>query len=155
MQLAQVFRDNDPLESGLISNDMFTMMMQEDGVRQCFNVLSVTVEEAEMLFNNLADDDGDIDYAEFLQGVLKLKHGNRAMDAIEILQGSRLSRRKWSTSPRAWKRSTVCSSQVANGQQTSLRKRGTATISVQVGYRCRRCRRWTKMWTSPSWLRMP
>lgn len=92
--LREVFLMGDESKDGVISRSEFQKMVEDERVLGLFAELDIEVEEAELLFTLLSEDDGEADYEEFLAGAMKMKTNARTIDTIEILHQMRVLEEK-------------------------------------------------------------
>eukprot|EP00929_Paragymnodinium_shiwhaense_P081710 TRINITY_DN42832_c0_g3_i1.p1 TRINITY_DN42832_c0_g3~~TRINITY_DN42832_c0_g3_i1.p1 ORF type:complete len:689 (+),score=148.88 TRINITY_DN42832_c0_g3_i1:59-2068(+) len=82
--LLDMFEKFDTDGTGMVQARQFQTMSQDESVRENLKTLDISSDEANLLFNVLITDEGMIDYHEFLEGALKLKHGSRALEAVKM-----------------------------------------------------------------------
>jgi len=83
--IRQIFREADTSGDGSIDAQEFVEMLAKPSVGAIFKELELEVEEVVTLFIIVADEDGEADYEEFLEGALKMKESIRTIDTIQIL----------------------------------------------------------------------
>lgn len=84
-QLHQLFAQGDTDGSGTITVDEFNTMLYNPRVGAMFQDLDLEVLDVATLFMVMSEDDGSLDYEEFLRGVLKVKNTAKFVDVIQIL----------------------------------------------------------------------
>lgn len=81
-KLAQAFEVMDESGDGTITYDEFQGMLANPDVKAYLSVLDLEVHETKTLFHLLDGGDGQITYAEFIEGILRMKGQARAIDVI-------------------------------------------------------------------------
>merc|ERR1712087_37317 len=81
-KLEQVFLAADTSCDGVLSKQEFEDVMSIPQVQGYLALLDFDIGGAAALFNILDDGDGQVEYTEFVQGVMKLKGQARTMDLI-------------------------------------------------------------------------
>lgn len=83
--IREIFHTADVDGGGSLSAEEFVNMIKVPTVAENFKLLDLELFEVTMLFRLLADDNGEADYDEFLQGAIQLKGTARNIDVIKIL----------------------------------------------------------------------
>lgn len=84
-KLGEAFTAIDDSGDGTITREEFEEILNHPQVKAYLAVLDLEVHESNSLFNLLEEDeDGVITYAEFLEGVMRLKGQARTLDIVEI-----------------------------------------------------------------------
>jgi len=84
-KIRTVFNCADQSGDGFLSRWEFDQMLQDPKVMVLLKQLEIEPHEVTMLYNMLSDDDGTVDYDEFLSGALNMKNTARTLHIIEVL----------------------------------------------------------------------
>jgi hypothetical protein len=88
--IRDIFVKADSSGDGVVSSEEFLAFIYRPDVADAFIKLDLELIEVVALFRLLADEHGQADYEEFLQGALKLKSSASTIDAIQILHASKM-----------------------------------------------------------------
>jgi len=83
-KLERIFSDMDVSGDGLISEEEFTSMLQDEKVKQYLVGLEVDLNESNSLFHMMADDEGPVSYSRFMDGMNRAKGLAKAADILCI-----------------------------------------------------------------------
>jgi len=83
-KLERIFSDVDVSGDGLISEEEFTNMLQDEKVKQYLVGLEVDLNESNSLFHMMADDEGQVSYSRFMDGMNRAKGLAKAADILCI-----------------------------------------------------------------------
>jgi len=84
-KIRQIFVHADSSGDGYLSRSEFDAMMEDAKVLELLDNLEIEAHEVTMLYTMLCDDDGTVDYEEFLTGALKMKNNARTLDIVQVL----------------------------------------------------------------------
>lgn len=83
-KLERIFCDIDVSGDGLISEEEFTNMLQDEQVKKYLVGLEVDLNESSSLFQMMADEDGQVSYSRFMDGMNRAKGLAKAADILCI-----------------------------------------------------------------------
>lgn len=84
-ELRELFEVADTSKNGAISRHEFDQMLQDPKVLNYIEKIGLEIEDAVALFSMMSLDDGEADYAEFLDGAINMKSAARAIDVVQVL----------------------------------------------------------------------
>lgn len=84
-ELQKMFAIADSSKNGAISRHEFDKMLQDPHVLIYLDKMGLEIEDAVALFSLMALDDGEADYAEFMEGALNQKSQARFIDVVQVL----------------------------------------------------------------------
>lgn len=84
-ELEKMFAIADSSKNGAISRPEFDKMLQDPHVLIYLDQMGLEIEDAVALFSLMSLDDGEADYAEFLEGAINMKSQARAIDIVQVL----------------------------------------------------------------------
>jgi len=85
-KLERVFHEVDTSGDGLISEDEFRGMMEDPNVKRFLAGLEVDLNESHSLFHMLADDEGQVSYTKFMEGMIRAHGPAKSADVLCIRQ---------------------------------------------------------------------
>ncbi|CAE7456284.1 Scn11a [Symbiodinium natans] len=85
-KLARVFHEVDTSGDGLISEDEFRSMMEDPNVKRFLAGLEVDLNESHSLFHMLADEEGQVSYTKFMEGMMRAHGPAKSADVLCIRQ---------------------------------------------------------------------
>jgi len=84
-EVQDFFELMDESGDGVLDEAEFNNMLRQPKVQVLFEMLELSEAEAKMLFEVLSGDEGVVDYREFLDGAMKMKHSSRAVESVQVL----------------------------------------------------------------------
>merc|ERR1719343_1281861 len=84
-KLEEIFEAADVSGDGVLSLEEFKDLLSIPSVKCYLELLELEVREVQSLFNMLANGNGEIEYDEFVDGIMMLKGQARAMDMISLM----------------------------------------------------------------------
>lgn len=85
-KLERVFHEVDTSGDGLISEDEFRSMMEDPNVKRFLAGLEVDLNESHSLFHMLADEEGQVSYSKFMEGMIRAHGPAKSADVLCIRQ---------------------------------------------------------------------
>jgi len=85
-KLERIFHDVDTSGDGLISEDEFNSMIQDPNVKRFLAGLEVDLHESHSIFHMLADEDGQVSYIRFIEGMMRAHGPAKSADVLCIRQ---------------------------------------------------------------------
>jgi voltage-gated sodium channel len=84
-KLAKIFRRLDTSGDGLVTWDEFESLLSDSRMQLLLQSLDVDVQDVEVLFQMIADDEGRISSDEFIAGIQRIKGPAQAFDMVTLL----------------------------------------------------------------------
>lgn len=83
-KLERIFHEMDVSGDGLVSEEEFKSMMEDENVKKYLVFLEVDLNESHSLFHMMADEDGQVSYTRFMDGMNRAKGLAKAADILCI-----------------------------------------------------------------------
>merc|ERR1712211_129323 len=87
--MGDLFESADSTGDGNMSLEELQTVIQDPHLKAVFAILELDVSEVTQVFRLLDDGDGVVSFAEFLEGVMKLRGGSKKMDVMALLHENR------------------------------------------------------------------
>jgi Ca2+-binding EF-hand superfamily protein len=85
-KLNELFKEADKSGDGLLDRDEFEQVLGHPEVRLYLQSLELDIHEEKALFQLIDDGDDNITYAEFINGVMRLKGQARSLDVVAMMR---------------------------------------------------------------------
>jgi len=84
-RLKEIFQQGDQDDSGTVDWSEFVNMVQNPRVRAWLGILELDVTDMALVFNLLDDGDGQIEFEEFISGVMKCRGAARGVEVVSLM----------------------------------------------------------------------